>query len=69
MIIPIGKAAIIETDCKPYMEFSAKRSPIGRSMKIIAHKVRIALWGSSLAPIRLYEYIDAISVSVSNDVA
>ena len=38
MIIPIGKAAIIETDCKPYMEFSAKRSPIGRSMKIIAHK-------------------------------
>ena len=55
MIIPIGNAAIIDTDCNPYIEFSAKRRPIGSRMKMIAHNVRIALWGSSFAPILLYE--------------
>jgi hypothetical protein len=43
MMIPIGNAAIIETDCNPYIEFSAKIRPIGRRIKMTAHNVRIAL--------------------------
>ena len=53
MIIPIGKAAMILTDCKPYMEFSAKIKPIGKRINITAQRVRMALCGSSSGEIRL----------------
>ena len=36
IINPIGKAAIIATDCKLYIEFSAKINAIGNKIKIIA---------------------------------
>ena len=47
IINPIGKAAIIATDCKLYIEFSAKINAIGNKIKIIAQKTLIFLSGYS----------------------
>ena len=46
IINPTGKAAIIETDCRLYMEFSAKIRAIGNSINITAQKARTFLSGS-----------------------
>ena len=69
MIIPIGNAAIIDTDCKLYIEFSEKISAMGKIMKTTAQNVRSFLSGSSSMPSLLYEYEEITMVIESKVVA
>ena len=55
IIIPIGKAAIIDTDCKLESEFSANISAIGNIINTTDQNVLIILLGFSLFSILLYE--------------
>ena len=62
----MGRAAIIETDCKPCKEFSEKIKPMGKMINTIAQNARIALCGTSPCEIVRYEYIEMTIVSESN---
>lgn len=64
--IPIGKAAIIDTDCRLYMEFSAKISAIGNKINSIDQKVLTFLSGSASIGSFLYEYAATTMVIESN---
>lgn len=65
MIIPIRNAAMIDTDCKPYMEFSENSKAIGKRINITAQNVRIALCGVIL---NFYMNRWKLNVRVSNDI-
>lgn len=47
MIMPIGNAAIIDTDCKLYIDSSLKSSAIGSKINTIAQNVLTFLSGST----------------------
>ena len=66
MINPIGKAAMIATDCKLYIEFLANINAIGNKIKITAQDTLIFLSGSSSTSSFLYEYDETTIVKASN---
>ena len=68
IIIPIGKAAMMDTVCRFDMELSEKIRPIGSKIKSIDQYSFICFEGS-LSSRSLYEYDAATSVMESKVVA